>query len=288
MWAVFAIASALFWATSDAAAKRLLERGMDPARLVFVRHAVSVPLLLPLLARGVPRLDAPFWWLHLAWVPLETAAIYLYIHAIRISPLSLTLPFLALTPLLIVVSGAGVLGQRVGPAGLAGIVLVAVGSYVIHVDRLRYGWFGPLKAIVRERGTRWMLVVAAIYSVTSVLGRLLVEHSSATYFAAHYALVMVIVLAPAGLRPAARRRWPGRAAWPALVATGVFFGLMILCHMLAIERGIVAYAIALKRLSGVFAVGYGALLFGERRIAQRLAGSTLMALGAGLIVIAAD
>lgn len=284
MWAVFAISSAFCWATSDALAKHLMDDGTPPARLVFLRHLVSVPLLLPLLAWGIPPLDRTFWLLHLAWIPLETAAIYLYIHAIRISPLSLTLPFLSLTPLWLVLTGAVVLGQRVGGVGLCGIVLVAAGSYVIHLDRLRRGWAEPLRAILREPGTRWMLVVAAIYSITSVLGRLIIEHSSATYFALHYSVVMSLVLMPAGLRcPAPRSRSPRRSL--ALLGVGVFFALMVLTHMLAIARGTVAYAIALKRLSGVFAVGYGALWFGERRLPQRLTGSMLMALGAALILI---
>lgn len=287
MWAVFAIASAFFWATSDALAKRLMHAGTQPARLVFLRHLVSVPVLLPLLALGVPPLDRTFWLLHLAWLPLETAAIYLYIHAIRTSPLSLTLPFLSLTPLWLVLTGALVLGQHVGLQGLCGIVLVVVGSYVLHLDRLRRGWIEPLRAVLREPGTRWMLVVAVIYSLTSVLGRLIIEHSSAAYFAVHYAIVMTLALAPAGLRSGGPPVRDAAASWPPIVAVGVFFALMVLTHMLAIERGIVAYAIALKRLSGVFAVGYGAIWFGERRLPQRLAGSLLMTLGAALIVLGA-
>ena len=45
---------------------------------------------------------------------------------------------------------------------------------------------------------------------------------------------------------------------------------MVITHFLALARVEVAYMIAVKRTSLVFGVLYGALLFGERRLAKSL------------------
>ncbi len=284
MWVAYALLSALGWALSDAVAKRAMARGADERFVLFVRYLVAVPVLLPLLARGIPPLDATFWRLHLPWIPLETTALYLYIRAIRVSPLSLTLPYLSFTPLFLILTGWIFLGERVSLLGATGIVMVVLGSYVLNLGERQQGILGPLRAIFRDPGSRRMLGAAAIYSLTSLVGKELVRHSSPWYFSVHYAVVMTLVLAPAGLRhvrPRVHRPLAGL-----LALSGVFFSTMVLFHMLAIERAIVAYMIALKRFQGVFGVLLGHFVFREPALGWRLAGSLLMVLGGGLIVLA--
>jgi uncharacterized membrane protein len=282
MWALYSLLSAFTWASSDAFAKRAMQRGVDGPRILFCRYALSVPVLLPVLHAGLPALDRTFWLLHAPWIPLETTALYLYIHAIRVSPLSLTLPFLALTPAFLVFTGWAFLGETVGRSGLAGIGLVVAGSYVINLAHAERDLLGPFKAIFRERGTGLMVIAAALYSLTSLIGKVLVQHSSPAYFSLHYAIVMSLVLAPGGLR--GQRGPPSRGGVGLVVLSALCFSLMILFHMLAIETATVAYMIALKRLSGTFGVIYGRVFFQERTLGQRLAGSVIMVVGALLIL----
>jgi drug/metabolite transporter (DMT)-like permease len=137
--------------------------------------------------------------------------------------------------------------------------------------------------MARESGTRLMVLVAFLYSLTSVLGKALIQHSSPTYFAVHYAVVMSVVLAPAGLRGIGGPR-PGSR--PTLVVfSGVLYSVMILFHMLALNTANVAYVIALKRFAGVFGVIYGRLFFSEKGVGYRLAGSVIMVAGGLLILL---
>ena len=135
MWALYSLLSAFTWASSDACAKRAMQRGVDEPRIMFLRHVLAAVVLLPVLSAGIPSLDRTFWLLHLPWIPLEITAMYLYMRAIRVSPLSLTLPFLALTPAFLVLVGWVILGETVGPSGFGGIVLVMAGSYVVTHSR---------------------------------------------------------------------------------------------------------------------------------------------------------
>jgi drug/metabolite transporter (DMT)-like permease len=175
------------------------------------------------------------------------------------------------------------LGESLGLLGVFGILLVVVGSYVINLRQAGRDVFGPFRAMARESGTRLMVLVAFLFSLTSVLGKLLIQHSSPTYFAVHYAVVMSIVLAPAGFRKVAG---PPTGRRPTLVIlSGVFYSVMILFHMLALNTANVACMIALKRFSGVFGVIYGRLFFGERSVGHRLAGSVIMVVGGLLILL---
>lgn len=284
MWILYALLSAFGVAGSDAAAKVALQRDADSSAILFVRQATVLLLLLPLLFRGVPGLDATFWWLHLPWIPLETTALYLYIHAIRISPLSLTLPFLSLTPLFLAfLAPIFMTGENVGTLGAAGIGCIVIGSYVLHLRQLQRGWLEPFKAILRERGTWMMIIVAFLYSLTSMLGKKLIAHSDPWYFAVHFAVVMTLVLAPLGLRGRARQTIRDHAK--PVGASALFFAVMIVGHMLALSLAPVAYVISLKRCSGAFGVLFGRIVFSETATLSRLSGALLMVLGGLLIVL---
>lgn len=283
MWALYSLLSAFTWASSDAFAKKAMQRGVDEPRIMFVRHVLAAVVLLPVLSAGIPSLDRTFWLLHLPWIPLEITAMYLYMRAIRVSPLSLTLPFLALTPVFLVLVGWVILGETVGPSGLGGIVLVVAGSYVVNLAHAERGLLGPFKAMLQEQGTWLMVIVALLYTFTSVFGKILVHHSSPSYFALHYAVIVSLVLAPVGLRRSSTRRAPGSRL--SILLSAALFSLMILFHMLAINTAIVAYMIALKRFSGGFGVIYGRLFFHEKGLGQRLAGSLIMVAGGLLILL---
>ena len=75
------------------------------------------------VAYPIPSVPPVFWaWIG-ALVPLEILAMRLYLLAIRDSPLHLTLPYLAFTPVFNVLTGYLVLGESVSSRGLAGLWL---------------------------------------------------------------------------------------------------------------------------------------------------------------------
>ena len=108
----------------------------------------------------------------LSWLlPVNLIAIILHFRAIHISPLSLTMPFLSFTPVFVIFTGNLVLGETLKPMGVAGMLLVVLGGYVINLDAARHGLLGPVRAIWREPGSALMLAVAALYSLCAVGGK---------------------------------------------------------------------------------------------------------------------
>jgi drug/metabolite transporter (DMT)-like permease len=288
-WLALSLICALSLATSDAAAKRWLGQA-DAREMIIVRLGLSGLLLVPwLLTFDLPPLPPPFWgWLALI-MPLEIAAMWLYMTAIRDYPLALTLPYLAFTPVLVVVTGWLVLDETVSGRGLLGILLVVAGSWLLNfeqVDRLTPGTLlAPFRAILVNPGARLMLATAAIYAVTSVGGKAAMAWMPPEQFGAFYfvllgflTLLMVALTRPAALR--VHRFGLG----PLLLVAG-FMAIMVVTHFLALAKVEAAYMIAAKRTSLLFGMLYGAMLFGERHLGRHLMAGILMIGGVAAIAL---
>ena len=286
-WFPLSLTCALSLACADAFTKKFFP-DYDGWELLVVRFAVPAILLLPLtVVYPIPAVPVIFWAWIVVLVPLEILAMLLYLLAIRDSPLHLTLPYLAFTPVFNVLTGLLVFGETVTLQGLLGIVLVVCGAYLLNIRQLKTSnnLFAPFWAITKERGSRLMLSVAAIYSFTSVAGKGAMQYTTPESFGAFYyvliGFVLVIVTTfykPVKLRVLLRR--PARALF-----IGLLMAIMVVTHFLALALIEVAYMIAVKRTSLLFSIILGAVLFRERQLAQHFLAGSIMVGGVALILI---
>jgi drug/metabolite transporter (DMT)-like permease len=303
-WLVLSIICAFSLASTDAATKAWL-RDYSTRELTLVRFTLTGLLLAPLLI-GMPALgDLPpaFWGWIAAMVPLEIAAMLLYMAAIRDHPLSLTLPYLAFTPIFVIVIAFVLLGERVTPGGVAGVAMVVSGAWLLNVRHARRdnwrSWAEPLRAILYEPGSRMMLGVAAIYAFTSTMGKGAMQYMEPRYFGAFYfallglaalilfglpqpgRLLRALGLSRPGCRPGGRS---GHRIWAVLAVVGLN-AVMVYTHFQAMQLVEVAYMISVKRVSLLFGILYGALIFREPGLATHLPAGALMLTGVVLIAL---
>ena len=287
-WLPLTLISAFCIATADALTRKYLQ-GYNARELVIIRFGMPGLLLLPLLLiQPMPELAVEFWYWAAALIPLEVTAMLLYSQAIRDSSLSLTLPYLAFTPVFNTLTGYILLQEQVSLIGFAGIVLVVFGAWLLNLEHARgerFDVLAPFRAIVTERGSRLMLITAALYSITSVLGKGALAYTTPVFFGTLYYVVIgftVIIAFSVGASTPVHVLW--RRPLPHL-AIGVFMGIMVVTHFFAIQHVEVAYMIAVKRTSLLFGILYSVLLFHERaRVEHFLAGGLMLA-GVYLIVI---
>jgi len=286
-WLGLTLLSAFCLATADTVTKRYLSQ-YRPGEMVLVRFGMTGALLLPLLfLQSWPVLPLPFWGWVVALLPLEILAMWFYMKAIRQSPLALTLPYLAFTPVFNTATGYLLLGETVTWIGFSGIVLVVSGAWLLNLNAARTagnpGIAAPFRAIVTEPGSRLMLATAALYSLTSVMGKGALQYVSPGFFGPFYFVLLGVATAVVFAR---REMTPWRVLGRHPVAhlgVGVLMALMVLAHFYAITHVEVAYMIAVKRLSLLFGMIYGAWLFGETGLKKNLAAGALMLLGVFLI-----
>jgi drug/metabolite transporter (DMT)-like permease len=278
-----AILTAVLIASSDTLTRKLFQQESAPGsrEVMVVRLLVSAPLLLASLPLvGAPPPSPRFWWVIAIGTPLEATALLLYIRAIRIGPLSLALPILAVTPALLLLTGPLLAGDAFSWTGVPGVLLIAAGAYLLHLEKRSRGWMEPLRALARESAARLMFLVAVIYAVTGALGKRGVLAASPGAMAAYYFLALAVV-GTAAARPRLDRLSPLVRARPVLcAAVGVTFAAHLFTHMFAVSRMPVAEMIALKRISLLLGSVAGVLLLGEPAPRGRLAGAALMVAGA--------
>lgn len=263
----------------------------------MARFMAPVPLLVPLVfLTDVPHLAPPFWFTLLILIPLEFTAMFLYMSALRSSEMGLSIPMLAFTPSFIVVTGWLILGEEVSIKGLCGIICTVFGAYLLHViPGGRRHLLEPFRALLKYKGSRYMLGVAFIYSITSCVGKKAILLSSPTFFAPFYFSILGVILALFGmfsdkwcvfkrkLFTSSSRASTGSLPILVFVAIGVLQTLMVYSHMISISMTNAAYMITVKRTSLLFSILLGAAFFGERPLAPRLLGGSLMLFGVFLV-----
>ncbi|TAN39566.1 MAG: EamA/RhaT family transporter [Nitrospirae bacterium] len=287
-WVLLALLSAFSLATSDALAKRTLSASNEYLVALF-RLLFSLPLLLvTLISIPVPSLDREFYMAYGLALPIELITVVLYIKALKESPLSLSLPFLALTPVFLIFFSYFILGERVSSQGAAGIVMIAAGGYLLTAAGPGKGILEPFRAIGRERGILYMTGVALLYALTSSLGKRAIEHSSPLFFGAVYFVGLSILFLPIGLLRGRSdlRQFLATGRYKEQLLPGIFYGVMVLSHMAAMKLTKVAYMVSVKRSSLLMGILYGYFMFREDNIRGRFLGGLLMLSGFVMVVTA--
>ena len=220
----------------------------------------------------------------------HAVASLLYVRAVTLSPLSLTVPYLGFTPVTSMAVAAAVLGEAPNARGLAGIGLVAVGALTLHLERgarVRDLVAAPL----REPGSWRMLAVACIWGSTTSLDKIAIAHGSEALLALWLAVGssgllacawftgLLAGLGAANVRPQGPRTDLLLATAAAAAAGAVLFQFYAYRHLL------VAYVETIKRSGILPSVVIGALYFGEGGLSRRLPAAAAMTLGVSLIVL---
>ncbi len=283
-WLLLALATALFYGLQGVWTK-WITRTVSGAAASWAIFAFAFPLLAVYLAfQGLPSVEERFWPALLTNAVINLLSFYLYVSAIQKSDLGLTYPLLALTPVFVLPVEWLLLGDFPGARGLGGIALVVLGVYVLNFSERRAGWFAPFAAVFRDPGARRMLAVALIWSVSAVVDKVATISSSPAFYGTLESGLIALAFVPLVMRRGEGFRAAlSRKTWWLLAVQGLLFALMFVVQMEAIQRTLAAYVISIKRSGAIVTVLLGALLFGEPRLRERLAGAVVILAGVLLI-----
>ena len=283
----FSLVGALAWAIFDALRKRLA-REVSPVYLALLLPLAQAPLLALWAATrepfGLPLVCLPPL---AASALLNGLALVLFLEALSLSPLSLTIPLLSFTPVLSTTLAWIFRGQAPGLAQYAGAVLVVLGAGVLGTSGS--AWKG-LAAMLREPGVRRMALVAFLWSCTSVLDQTAVTRGAGAWYApAVTAAVAALMLLWAGLRGQFRaflRAARPLASRPLLAGAAVVIGATALAVQIeAFRWAPVGFIEVVKRGTGMAsAVLLGRFVFGEPLDGRKGLAVVLLTLGVALVV----
>jgi drug/metabolite transporter (DMT)-like permease len=285
LWLILSLLTAMAVSSQEAFAKKFFSH-LSPYEMSAYQLIYSLPLFLTFLPWvHMPPLDMTFFGAFLASIPLNGIAFLLHMLAIKLSPLSLTLPYLAFTPVFMIVTGFIFLDETPNIYGIGGLFFICIGSYILNLSPGNRTLLGPIKFFFRETGSWVMLIVAFLYSFAAVIGKMGILHSSPMFFSVSFFSVfnILMILFLLSIRKIRLKTFSQEPLKGALV--GCFLFVHILLHGFAVSMITAAYMISVKRLSVLFGVIYGWILFKEKNIMIRLSGALFMVAGAILIII---
>lgn len=289
MWAIYAFLSAFFVAATDPIAKKTLSTHGDEYLVSWLMLFLSTPFLaIYYFSHRIAPFNSDLVKTLLTVIPLEILATILYYKALKLTDISLSVPFLALTPVFVILTAYLLLGEHIPIRGIFGIALITFGAYSLNLKEVRYGFISPIKAILSNRGSIYMVLVALIFSVTSAVAKKAMLCSSPESIPFIYNLSISFAMVPLVLYRLSKG-YSMITKDPKTILSYLVLGLLAalssICFFKSVSTANVAYAISIKRLSLLMSVGYGWIFFREREIRIRLTSTFCMFLGAILIII---
>ena len=138
-----------------------------------------------------------------------------------------------------------------------------IGSYVLNLNAAADGVFGPLRSIFKNKGTRMMVMVAFIWSITSTFDKVGVKNSSPIFWAIVLFGFIGLGILPLVILKSKNPIQGIRSHWRLLLAAGIANGIGVGCQMVAVGMVAVTQVIAVKRMSSLISVVFGYFVFGE-------------------------
>jgi uncharacterized membrane protein len=252
----------------------------------FALRLYALPLILPLLFFiEIPTLNTDFFIALIAGGLLNVATTILYLKAIEHSDLSITVPFITFTPLFLLITSPLIIGEFPNLWGFVGVLLIVFGSYIMNLKLKYKSKLEPFKAILKEKGPRYMLAVAFLWSISANFDKMGIANSSSLFWAVAISLFLTILMFVLLLLKSRQHINQLYINFRGLLPVGIFTAMSLIFYVTAIEMTLVAYVISIKRCSALISVVFGYFVFKEKGIKDRLIGTIIMLLGVLVIAL---
>jgi drug/metabolite transporter (DMT)-like permease len=270
--------------------KQLAQRSANPVFMIGVTHAMLSLAMLPLLFGPVKvALGIEFWANMMVCALLAVAGNVLLVYALKSTDLSVLGPINAYKAVISLVLGVFLIGEIPTAMGLAGVVLILAGSYLVVDREPSQPRHHAFVKFFRERGIQLRFAALGLSATEAVfLKKALLLSSPLTTFV-WWSILGLPIAATAILL--VLRHETGKEItlvqrhWRCYLWLAIMTGLMQLSTLLTFGRLQVGYSLALFQLSTLISVFLGWRIFQEGNIRQRALGTLVMAAGAALIVI---
>lgn len=262
--------------------------GADDRTIVFCRYAgASLPAWLTLVVVGIPEIEPQFVPAILTACISDVGALLLMSRALRSTGMGKAVPLLSLTPIFLLVTGLLILGEIPTIWGGVGVLIIVIGAYLLRLERGVSSLLTPFKLLFQDRGARYMMGTAMLFSLTGPFFKKSIIHSG-PFFSMAVSLPLsglVLWFVHVGSGGSTRDLLPTGLGKITVAGLGLsMFGVALFVN-LGLVTGLVSYVISIKRLSILIGIIIGAVMFGEKSLVRHLAAGAVMIGGAALITL---
>lgn len=173
LFAFFVIlGTSLGWSSLDLLRKMMLKTLRPVALLCLLTLAQSLGFAVWVMLDSGDGVTAGYWLPALGSILLNVVANIAFVEALAMTPLSLTIPLLSLTPAMAALVAIPVVGEMPSIWQAMGILLVVVGALYLNMED---GWMSLAalgRALKEHRGSQLMVLVALMWSASIPLDKL--------------------------------------------------------------------------------------------------------------------
>ena len=253
--------------------------------IAWVNNLLPTLVFAPCLFFIELKFNTDFWIGLIGGASIYAFTNILYMKALSHGDISIVMPMLSFTPLFLLVTSPLIVGEFPHLTGMIGVVLVVIGSYLLNLSESKKHLLEPFRALLKNKGTRYMLIVALLWSVSSNFDKLAVKNSSVFQYLGFtspfiFLFTSFITIPTKQFKFSDLKKGKGNLFKVTLLTT-----LANIFHMTAISLAYVAYVIAIKRTTAIISVFIGSKFLNETNITERLLGVIVMLIGVILIVL---
>ncbi|MBA4250714.1 MAG: hypothetical protein C0425_04555 [Chlorobiaceae bacterium] len=284
MWIILSLINPIVDASRNVFSKKA-SKNVDPLLISWFNNLIPVIVFGALLPFVELKFNTQFYISVICSGLINTVASILYHRAISKGNLSLVIPMLSFTPFFLIIVSPFMTGEIADSRGMIGIIFIVLGSYILNFELRGKNYLEPIKSLVKNKGTRYMLIVAFIWTFSANFDKLGVVSTSVIQYGFFLNLVAFFGIS---ILLFSKRKFnieQIKLERRNLLLLGFLTALGFLVHMWALSLTLVAYVIALKRTSSLLSVFFGYFYLNEKNIKERFAGATLMFIGVLLIVL---
>jgi len=203
--------------------------------------------------------------------------------------LSHVYPIMRSSPALVLVIAVLFLGEQVSAQGVAGILLVAVGVYIINMKQISgEELLAPVRAIAHDRSTQFAFLTLISVAFYSIADKMAVTYIHPILFAFLHLFFGMCYYTPfiGFTKNAAQIKKEWNSGTARIIMSGIFGIVGYSLILVAFTVGRVSYIVGLRQTSIVFAVLMGSHFLKEKHPGIRLTGALIIFAGGVLISLA--
>ncbi len=189
------IISAFFWAIFDLTRKLSLKKINSVNLLLIFTITQFIIFLIWIFIDNFSINLIPYLLPGIILIFVGLFSALLFLKAIQQSDLSLTIPLLSFSPMFSSIFSFFFLNEQLSKIQYFGVFLIIFGALILYSKKLTLEEFlKSFKVILKNSSAKLMIIVSIIWSLTPVLDKLCLEHSSINFHGFIQSLGMIILL----------------------------------------------------------------------------------------------
>ena len=283
---VICMISGIFWAFFDLSRKITLKK-ISPFTLLIIFSFVQLIIFSIWINFENYQINfVPYIFPGLLLIVISIISAFLFLKALSISELGLSIPLLSFSPLFSTILSSIILDENLQKLQYFGIGLIIFGTIILYSRSFSIpDIFKSLTYIVKNKGARYMILVSLIWSLTPILDKICFKYSSMNIHGFIQSFGILIVLIMINRESFFDDLQSIKESFFIICITMLVGTIATIFQFFAISLTFVSIMESIKRSVGqVLSVIFGTIDFNERITYQKILGVTILSLGVFVIL----